>query len=126
MCRGARNKEIKPRHRQLKYAAISNDPQVYSCSERRRRNTVEPRPFPRRDAFRKKVALSDKGGESSTIRPTFLPEAGATIKAYERSCYDAVMFNFGKPKNWSDWVGHIAGVIVAVLLVWWMLRLPYS
>ena len=37
-------------------------------------------------------------------------------------CYDAIMFNFGKPKTVGDWVVHIAGAIVAIFLVWWMLR----
>ena len=38
----------------------------------------------------------------------------------ENSCR---MFNFGKPKTAGDWVVHIAGGIVAVFLVWWMLRM---
>jgi hypothetical protein len=33
------------------------------------------------------------------------------------------MFNFGKPKTAGDWIIHIAGAIVAIFLVWWMLRL---
>jgi hypothetical protein len=33
------------------------------------------------------------------------------------------MFNFGKPKTPADWVVHIAGAIVAIFLVWWMLRM---
>ena len=32
------------------------------------------------------------------------------------------MFNFGKPKTAGDWLVHIAGAIVALFLVWWMLR----
>jgi hypothetical protein len=39
------------------------------------------------------------------------------------ACYDGGMFNFGKPKTAGDWVVHIAGAIVAILLVWWMLRM---
>lgn len=35
----------------------------------------------------------------------------------------AVMFNFGKPKTAGDWIVHVAGAIVALLLVWWMLRM---
>jgi len=38
-------------------------------------------------------------------------------------CYLCPMFNFGKPKTASDWMVHIAGAIVAILLVWWMLRM---
>jgi hypothetical protein len=37
-------------------------------------------------------------------------------------CYDAFVFNFGKPKTLGDWIVHIAGAIVAIFLVWWMLR----
>jgi hypothetical protein len=33
------------------------------------------------------------------------------------------MFNFGKPKTAGDWIVHIAGALVAILLVWWMLRM---
>ena len=37
-------------------------------------------------------------------------------------CYDATVFNFGRPKTAGDWLIHIAGAIVAIFLVWWMLR----
>jgi hypothetical protein len=40
-----------------------------------------------------------------------------------RPCYDATMFNFGRPKTTGDWIVHLAGAIVAIFLVWWMLRL---
>jgi len=40
-----------------------------------------------------------------------------------RGCYHSGMFNFGKPKIAGDWIVHIAGAIVAILLVWWMLRI---
>jgi hypothetical protein len=33
------------------------------------------------------------------------------------------MFNLGNPKTGGDWIVHIAGVIVAIFLVWWILRL---
>jgi hypothetical protein len=32
------------------------------------------------------------------------------------------MFNLGSPKTGGDWIVHIAGVIVALFLVCWMLR----
>jgi fatty acid desaturase len=38
------------------------------------------------------------------------------------ACYHCRMFNFGKPKTAGDWIVHIAGAIVAIFLVWWMLR----
>ena len=43
-----------------------------------------------------------------------------TIRA--ASCYHCRMFNFGKPKTAGDWIVHIAGAIVAIFLIWWMLR----
>jgi len=39
------------------------------------------------------------------------------------TCYHCRMFNFGKPKTAADWIVHIAGAIVAIFLVWWMLRM---
>jgi hypothetical protein len=39
------------------------------------------------------------------------------------ACYHCRMFNFGKPKTTGDWMVHIAGAIVAIFLVWWMLRM---
>jgi glycerol uptake facilitator-like aquaporin len=38
-------------------------------------------------------------------------------------CYDAFVFNFGKPKTVGDWIVQIAGAMIAIFLVWWMLRL---
>jgi hypothetical protein len=32
------------------------------------------------------------------------------------------MFNFGSPKTTGDWLVHLAGAIVAIFLIWWMLR----
>jgi hypothetical protein len=32
------------------------------------------------------------------------------------------VFNFGRPKTPGQWIGHIAVVIIALFLVWWMLR----
>jgi hypothetical protein len=40
-----------------------------------------------------------------------------------RACYHWRMFNFGKPKTAGDWIVHIVGGIVAIFLVWWMLRM---
>jgi hypothetical protein len=34
-----------------------------------------------------------------------------------------VVFNLGNPKTGGDWIVHIAAAIVAIFLVWWMLRL---
>jgi hypothetical protein len=42
--------------------------------------------------------------------------------ATQRACYDGRMFNFGKPKTVGDWMVHVFGAIVAIFLVWWMLR----
>jgi hypothetical protein len=51
----------------------------------------------------------------------FLPRL--TTEAFAAPCYDAFVFNFGKPKTVGDWIVHVAGTIVAIFLVWWMLRL---
>jgi hypothetical protein len=32
------------------------------------------------------------------------------------------MFNFGRPQTTGDWLVHLAGAIVAIFLIWWMLR----
>ena len=37
-------------------------------------------------------------------------------------CYDCCVFHFGKPRTPGQWIGHILAAIVALLLVWWMLR----
>jgi hypothetical protein len=42
---------------------------------------------------------------------------------FESTCYDSIVFNFGNPKTPGDWIVHIAGAIVAIFLVWWLLRL---
>ena len=39
------------------------------------------------------------------------------------ACYHRSMFNFGKPKTVGDWIIHIIGGIIAIFLVWWMLRM---
>jgi hypothetical protein len=39
-----------------------------------------------------------------------------------RVCYYPAMFNFGNPKTAGDWLLHIAGAIVAIFLIYWMLR----
>jgi hypothetical protein len=38
-------------------------------------------------------------------------------------CYDCPVFNFGKPKTGGQWMAHVVLAIVALFLVWWMLRL---
>jgi hypothetical protein len=43
--------------------------------------------------------------------------------ALRSACYHCRMFNFGKPKTAADWIVHIVGAIIAIFLVWWMLRM---
>ena len=43
--------------------------------------------------------------------------------AAERDARIAAMFNFGKPKTAGQWMAHVVLGIVALFLVWWMLRL---
>jgi hypothetical protein len=51
-------------------------------------------------------------------------EAGGTGRSPPaQDCYPCYMFNFGKPKTAGDWIVHIAGAIIAIFLVWWMLRM---
>jgi len=37
-------------------------------------------------------------------------------------CYHCRVFNFGRPKSTGQWVAHFAMAIIALFLVWWMLR----
>ncbi|HEY5256611.1 MAG TPA: hypothetical protein VIJ53_18300 [Acidobacteriaceae bacterium] len=37
------------------------------------------------------------------------------------NCYYYSVFNFGKPKTPGQWAAHIAGAIVALFLICWML-----
>jgi hypothetical protein len=50
-------------------------------------------------------------------------ERNREITSTALGCYYCRMFNFGKPKTAGDWIVHIAGAIVAIFLVWWMLRM---
>ena len=56
--------------------------------------------------------------------PLELPDTGIARHRPSRTdpCYDATVFNFGSPKTAGDWIVHIAGAVVAIFLVWWMLR----
>ena len=37
-------------------------------------------------------------------------------------CYHAPMFNFGRPATPGQWIGHILLGIVALFLIWWLIR----
>jgi hypothetical protein len=39
-----------------------------------------------------------------------------------QQCYDCTVFNFGRPKTAGDWIVHVVGAIIALFLVWWLLR----
>lgn len=47
---------------------------------------------------------------------------GSSCSARKLLVLRCVVFNFGKPKTAGDWIVHVAGAIVALFLVWWMLR----
>jgi hypothetical protein len=49
--------------------------------------------------------------------------AKAIFRQPRGACYHCGMFNFGKPKTAGDWIVHIAGAVVAILLIWWMIRM---
>lgn len=63
--------------------------------------------------------LSCDGRNKNVIQP---PDDIAILRQPRWGCYHCRMFNFGKPKTVGDWIVHIAGAIVAIFLVWWMLR----
>jgi len=46
-----------------------------------------------------------------------------TAHTWREGLLHCCMFNFGKPKSAGDWIVHIAGAIVALFLVWFMLRM---
>jgi len=33
------------------------------------------------------------------------------------------VFNFGNPKTPGQWIGHVLMAIVALFLIWWLLRM---
>jgi hypothetical protein len=39
-----------------------------------------------------------------------------------QECYHCDVFNLTKPKTPGQWIGHIVVTIIALFLVWWMLR----
>lgn len=48
----------------------------------------------------------------------------ASAKSQEDSeCYHSQMFNFGKPKTAGDWIAHLVLALIAIFLIWWLLRL---
>ena len=53
--------------------------------------------------------------------PSFLTPTETVY--FQSCCYHNSMFNFGRPKTSGDWIVHLAGAIVAVFLIWWMVRL---
>jgi hypothetical protein len=59
----------------------------------------------------------------ATISLRECDEYNPDISSARLGCYHCRMFNFGKPKTAGDWLVHIAGAIVAIFLVWWMLRM---
>jgi hypothetical protein len=47
----------------------------------------------------------------------------ADCSLYLRYRKSAKMFNFGRPKSATDWVVHFIGALIALFLIWWLLRL---
>jgi hypothetical protein len=76
------------------------------------------------DAAIRSGRMSNFAQGTRIVRINFArPETGNAIRDRGReACYHGCMFNFGKPKTAGDWVVHVAGGIVALFLVWWMLR----
>jgi hypothetical protein len=72
------------------------------------------------DCLRIAVLVAEHLGR---LRRWRLREGGTRRSPPAQACYPCHMFNFGKPKTAGDWIVHIAGAIVAIFLVWWMLRM---
>ena len=66
------------------------------------------------------LSLRDKGGAPGGL--SLLRFSPGSPEPLLSPCYHATVFNFGKPKTVGDWMVHVAGAVVALLLVWWMLR----
>jgi hypothetical protein len=62
---------------------------------------------------------TSRHGQVAIVTPFF--EEPSSIENGE--CYDCCVFNFGKPKTPGQWIGHVVAAIIALFLVWWMLRL---
>jgi hypothetical protein len=43
-------------------------------------------------------------------------------RVFRWRCYYASVFNFGRPKTAGQWISHFLLGVVALFLVWWMLR----
>jgi hypothetical protein len=78
----------------------------------------------------KKLCHLDRSGASEASKRSgetrCYPHAGPLCHKTQPSrgpCYAGRMFNFGKPKTAGDWIVHVAGAIVAIFLVWWVLRM---
>jgi hypothetical protein len=60
--------------------------------------------------------------------PQVTPKYSVSSPMYEsvptegNDCYHAPMFNFGRPATPGQWIGHILLGIVALFLVWWLLK----
>jgi hypothetical protein len=48
---------------------------------------------------------------------------GSQLLSVARAATITPMFNFGNPKTPSQWMVHVAGAIVALFLIWWMLQM---
>ena len=51
-----------------------------------------------------------------------VPDAPEPSPNDDEDCYYCRVFNFARPKTSGQWIGHIAMAIIALFLVWWMLR----
>ena len=60
--------------------------------------------------------------QSSLAARSYCDFPPGSREPFLRPCYHATVFNFGKPKTVGDWIVHVAGAVVALFLVWWMLR----
>jgi hypothetical protein len=47
---------------------------------------------------------------------------GGETEVMALPCYDGRMFRFGRPSTPAGWIGHAILAVIAIALVWWMLR----
>jgi hypothetical protein len=66
------------------------------------------------------VAIFSAGKRTRTLAAGWGMGLGRGFDSFP--CYYRGMFKLGKPETPIQWIGHIVLAVVALFLVWWMLR----
>jgi hypothetical protein len=70
-----------------------------------------------------KLPRSDKCFGRTTARRELTSDlSGLHADVDAERCYDCRVFNFGKPKTPGQWIGHVLAAIVALFLLFWLVR----